>query len=205
MSIRSGRIPLLLKICYTIFMMILVPVWWVHYGPKNFLWFSDIALLTMLVALWLENRLLASMMALAVVIPELAWNLDFIFWIFTRSSFIGLTGYLKEQETPLYVRSLSVGFHIFLPWLILWTVHRLGYNPRALPAQIALAWMVLPVSFAVSPRQENINWVFGFGDRVQHWIPQAGWVALEMIIFPLVFYLPVHLALRWWRGPSHHS
>ena len=55
-------IPLPLKIGYTLFLCVLVPVYWVKWGPKNFLWFSDIALLTTGVALWLESSLLASMM-----------------------------------------------------------------------------------------------------------------------------------------------
>src|SRR5687768_7975206 len=120
MNIRLRRIPLLLKITYTAFIIVWAPIWWVHYGPQNFLWFSDIALLTMLAALWLESRLLASMMALAVLLPELAWNIDFLIWIFKGSGLIGLTGYLKEHTTPLYVRGISVGFHIILPWLLLW-------------------------------------------------------------------------------------
>jgi hypothetical protein len=36
------------------------------------LWFSDVALLVTVPALWIESRLLASMMALAVILPELA-------------------------------------------------------------------------------------------------------------------------------------
>src|SRR5262249_40872039 len=51
---------------------LLASVWTV-----NFLWFSDIALLVTMPALWLESPLLASMMAVAVTLPELAWNLDF--------------------------------------------------------------------------------------------------------------------------------
>jgi len=38
-------IPLGLKIIYTLFVCALVPVYWRQYGPANFLWFSDIALL----------------------------------------------------------------------------------------------------------------------------------------------------------------
>ena len=66
----GDQIHLGIKVGYTLFLVILVPVYWAHYGPKNFLWFSDIALLTTGAALWLESPLLASMMMLAGCCPR---------------------------------------------------------------------------------------------------------------------------------------
>jgi len=82
-------IPLGLKVIYTLYVCVLVPIYWRQYGPANFLWFSDIALLALVPALWLENALL-----------------------------------------PFFIRGLSC-FHIILPLLLLWTLHRLGYDWRA--------------------------------------------------------------------------
>jgi hypothetical protein len=56
-------IPLWLKLAYTVFVAIIVPVYAKKWGWGNFLWFSDIALLLMVPALWTESRLLVSMMA----------------------------------------------------------------------------------------------------------------------------------------------
>ncbi len=61
------RIPLLVKILFTLFVAVLVPYYWAFYGPANFLWFCDIALLATVAALWLENRFLASMQLVAVL------------------------------------------------------------------------------------------------------------------------------------------
>ncbi len=61
-------IPLWIKISYTAFAVITVAVYAVKYPPGNFLWFSDIALILTVPALWFESRLLASMMALAVLL-----------------------------------------------------------------------------------------------------------------------------------------
>lgn len=78
LAVGCGQaIPLWLKIGWTLFALVLIPVYWKHYGPANFLWFSDIALFAMIIALWLENALLASMMLLAIALPELAWSGDF--------------------------------------------------------------------------------------------------------------------------------
>jgi hypothetical protein len=72
-------IPPGLKIIYTLFVCVLVPIYWRQYGPTNFLWFSDIALLALAPALWLENALLVSMLAILVVFFEALWNIDFLF------------------------------------------------------------------------------------------------------------------------------
>ena len=43
----AGAIPLWIKIAYTLFVCVLVPFYLRFYGPMNFLWFSDVALLVM--------------------------------------------------------------------------------------------------------------------------------------------------------------
>ena len=60
-------IPLWLKLVYTGFVVVTVPVYAVKYGFRNFLWFSDIGLLLTVPALWLESSLLASMMAVGLL------------------------------------------------------------------------------------------------------------------------------------------
>ncbi len=55
-------IPLWIKIAYTVFTVITVAVYAVKYLLGNFLWFSDIALVLTVPALWFESSLLAGMM-----------------------------------------------------------------------------------------------------------------------------------------------
>jgi hypothetical protein len=50
-------IPLWLKSFYTLFVGLLVPVYWHRYGAANFFRFSDIALLVTAIALWLESSM----------------------------------------------------------------------------------------------------------------------------------------------------
>jgi len=122
-------IPLALKIIFTLFVCALVPIYWRQYGPENFLWFSDIALLALVPALWLESALLASMLAISVVFFEVVWNIDFFFRVFTGKSLVGLSAYMFDPNIPLFIRGLS-GFHIVLPLVLLWMLHRLGYDQR---------------------------------------------------------------------------
>src|SRR5205814_618349 len=67
----AGEIPLWIKVAYTLMVAVIVPVYLAYYGPANFLWFSDVALVVTGVALWLESPLLVSMMTVGVLLPEL--------------------------------------------------------------------------------------------------------------------------------------
>jgi hypothetical protein len=62
-------IPLWIKLSYTAFVVVTVAVYSVKYPLWNFLWFSDIALIATVPALWLESSLLASMMLVGVLLP----------------------------------------------------------------------------------------------------------------------------------------
>lgn len=193
---RRRPFPRGVKIVYALFVAVLVPVWSVQYGAENFLWFSDIALFGTLVALLLESRFVASMMALAVLIPELLWNLSFFGEMLLGIDMVGLAAYMFEQTIPLAIRAMSL-FHIVVPLLLLWMLHRLGYEPRALAAQTLLAWIVLPLSYALTEADNNINWTLGVVGHVpQPWMPRWAWLALLMAAFPLLFYLPTHAVLK---------
>src|SRR4029453_8965402 len=154
-------IPLDLKVGYTLFVCALVPIYWRQYGPANFLWFSDIALLALVPALWLENALIASMMAVAVVFFEAIWNVDFFARLLTGKSSVGLSAYMFDPKIPWLTRTLSC-FHIVLPLLLLWIVHRLGYDRRAFFWPTGVALVVLPLSYLVGNAEENVNWFYGF-------------------------------------------
>jgi hypothetical protein len=185
-------IPISLKIAYTLFVCLLVPIYWRQYGPVNFLWFSDIALLVLVPALWLESPLLISMMALAVVLPELAWNVDYFFRLATGVSLIGLTSYMFDATIPLFIRGLSL-FHVALPLLLIWMLSRLGYDGRALLGQTLVAVAVLPLSYFLSNPRQNVNWVYGFGEKPQTRVPAPLFVLFLMLLFPVGVYLPTHL------------
>jgi hypothetical protein len=187
-------IPLWFKIAYTLFVCFIVPIYWRRYGPANFLWFSDIALLVTMPALWLESPLLASMMALAVILPEVAWNVDFFVRLTTGASLMGLSGYMFDRTIPLFIRALSL-FHVGLPLILVWMLYRLGYDKSAFLAQTLVAAIVLPLSYLFGDPRRNVNWVYGFGARPQTRVPALWFLAFLMLMFPLAIYLPTHLVL----------
>jgi hypothetical protein len=183
-------------VTYTLFVAVLVPVYWIEYGPQNFLWASDIALFVTLLALWSENGLLASMMAVGILLPELAWSIDFALRSTLGPDVLPMLGtrYMFDSEIPLLIRALSL-FHVVLPVLLVWLVWRLRYERRALLCQTFLAWLVLPITYVVTDASANINWVYGFGREPQSWMPGPLYLVLLMLVIPLGLYLPTHLLL----------
>ena len=77
-SKQKALFPFWLKLSAAIYLAVFISVYWVLRGPANFLWFSDIALIVIVITLWLEKSLPASMMAMGVLLFELGWILDFV-------------------------------------------------------------------------------------------------------------------------------
>jgi len=189
-------IPFWIKLSYTAFAVVTVAVYAVKYPLWNFLWGSDIALIATVPALWLESSLLASMMLVGILLPELVWNAAFFGRLLTGKRLVGLTDYMFDPTKPRYLRAISL-FHVFLPPLLLWMVARLGYDSDALFGQALLTWVLLPLTYWLAdPKVENVNWVFGWTSKPQTRIPPLAYLALMMIGSPLLIYLPIHLLLR---------
>ena len=188
-------IPLWIKLAYTLYVVVTMAVYSTKYSRGNLLWFSDIALLVTVAALWFESPFLASMMTIGVLLPEVLWNMSFFGQLVTGKRISGLTDYMFDSRKPLYLRALSL-FHVFLPVLLFWMVARLGYEPAAVIAQTVLAWVVLPLCYWLTNPAENINWVFGFGNKPQKRMAPLAYLGLLMVGFPVLIYLPTHLLLR---------
>ena len=186
---------------FTVLVAVIVPVYLVKYGPANFLWFSDIGLLGICIALWLEHRLLGSMMALAVLLPETLWLLSFVSGAIAKGRGVTtLATYMFDARIPLFLRALSGAFHLALPPGALWLVFQYGYDDRAFLAQTLLAWLVLPATLWLAPPEKNVNWVRGLGHPPRRLIPLPLHFGLMMLIYPVLIYLPTHLLLaRYFR------
>lgn len=195
----NSSFSLWLKVPYTLFLCVQVPAYWVFHGPENFLWGSDIALILICVALWTENRLLASMMTIAVLLVESLWTLDFSIRLVFGVDALPIVGtrYMFNSDTALALRGLSL-FHLALVPVAVWTVYRLGYDRKALLYQTLLVWLVLPLTYALTDSSRSINWVYGFGPEPQTAMPGPLWVLFLMMLIPLVLYVPAHLLLQRW-------
>ena len=186
------RIPRWLKWSYTAFVAALVPVYVRQYGWRNFLWFSDVALLVSVPALWLEQPRLVSMQAVGITVPEAGWSADVAFQALAGRHLIGLADYMFDAKIPRPIRALSL-FHLWLPPLLLWATARLGYDRRALRDQTRLAWALLLATYLLTEPAENVNWVFGPDGSPQHAIDRRIYLLLMMAVYPVAFHLPAHV------------
>lgn len=205
MQATSNRLPLLAKILYTAFVAVLVPYYWNAYGPTNFLYFCDTALLLTVVAIWRENALLASACAVGILIPQAVWVVDFIGGVFGAAP-IGMTAYMFSSKLSLFTRGLSF-FHFWLPFVLVWLVWKLGYDKRALPFWTVLAWGLMLVGYFLLPAPPapagdpnipvNVNYVYGLSDaQPQNWMPPLAWLFLMLTGLPALIYFPTHLLLK---------
>jgi len=204
-AVQPYKIPLAAKIICTVFLAVLIPVYLRAYGPTNFLWFCDTALILTVAGMWLGSSLLISMCAVGILVPQCLWLVDF------GSNalgfhLLGLTGYMFDSRIPLFTRGLSL-FHGWLPLLLVWLLHRVGYDKRALPCWTALAMVSVLICYFFTPPAGahfddpnvpvNINHIYGFNEaQPQTWINQNIYIIGWIVALWLVAFLPTHLVLR---------
>jgi len=112
---------------------------------------------------------------------------------------------MLDSSIPLFLRALSL-FHGWLPFFLLWSLSRLGYDRRALGAQSVVAIVVLLISYFFAPAPPpsadhpnwavNINYVFGLDDKHPQTIMARPLWLLFIMAMAVGIYLPTHFVLR---------
>lgn len=198
MSVAPGM-PHWLRLAYTAWFLVWVPVYAVEVGPANFLWLCDVGNFVLLAALWTGSRVLFSSQAVGVVLIQLLWVVDFAGRLLLGFHPLGGTEYMFEPAEPLAVRLLSL-FHLWVPIVLLWSVYRLGFDRRAWRLQTAIAWLVLPLSFLHAP-ELNLNWLWRPFGIEQTLLPPALYMAACLVLYPLLLYRPSQWLLERWLAP----
>ncbi|MGD0759314.1 MAG: hypothetical protein ABR921_10440 [Candidatus Sulfotelmatobacter sp.] len=175
------RVPLWLKIAWTVWLIAWAPIYWSHYGLQNFLFFCDIGNILIGIGLWLESPLIFG------------------------HHVIGGTEYMFNPDLPLFMRLLSL-FHVVTPPLLVWAIWRLGYDPRGWKWQTVTCWIVVPINYFWRP-EYDVNWARGLFFRDQHVVPGVVYLLAYLVLVPLVIYFPTHrllvwLTRRWKRRPG---
>ncbi len=198
MGTMSRRVPLWLKLAWTLWLAAWAPAYASHYGPQAFLWFCDIGNFALGVALWTESRFLFSWQAVSVLLVQVVWTLDLASGSAFGWHFAGASNYMFDREIPLAIRLLSL-FHVAAAALLLWALRSFGYDRRAWLAQSLSALVVLPLSWLAGPK-ENLNWTWAPFGLKQAWMPPWAYLLLCMAAYPIVLYLPGHFLFRLWPG-----
>lgn len=213
-SSTPATIPLWLKLSYSAFMAVLVPVYWYNYGPTNFLYFCDVALFLALIAVWTEKSIYASMAAVGILLPQALWCLDFL-GAAVGSPITGMTNYMFDQNLSLFLRGLSF-FHFWLPFLLVYLVYQLGYAKHAFLYWTLLAWALVVFCYLFMPAPPappgmshlpvNINYVYGIDDKgPQTWMSPIAWLGTLMVALPALLYAPAHFVLSRLFKPADRA
>ncbi|QDT14513.1 hypothetical protein [Alienimonas californiensis] len=197
------RVPWPVAAVYTAFLAVLVPVYWVSYGPTNFLYFCDLALFLALISVWTNRALPASAAAVGILVPQAVWVADF-FVTLAGGRLLGMTDYMFADTSP-FLRGLSF-FHFWLPFLLAYLVWKLGYDRRGLAVWTVLAWAALLIAYFLLPgpgaavekgTPVNVNYVFGASEtEPQTLVPPLVWFGGLLVGLPLLVFVPTHFALR---------
>ena len=196
------RLPLWLKIGWTVWLMIWAPLYWRQYGPQNFLFFCDIANVLIGIALWLESALIFSWVACGVLLFQTLYMIDLAGALLTGHHVIGGTEYMFDPHLSLTIRLLSL-FHVVTPPLLLWAIGKLGYDRRGWKFQTAMTWIVLPINYFWHPEMD-VNWARGLFFREQHVVPGFIYLVAYLVAVTFLVYWPTHLLLAAWakRGKN---
>jgi len=189
------RVPLWLKIVWTIWLLVWAPLYWHQYGAQNFLFFCDIGNVLVGIALWLESALIFSWVACGLLLFQSLYTIDLAAALVTGWHVIGGTEYMFDPGLSPAIRLLSL-FHVAMPPLLLWAVWQLGYDVRGWKLQTLTAWVIVPVNYFWRP-EKDVNWARGLFFHEQHVIPGWAYLLVYLIVVPACVYYPTHLLLNW--------
>lgn len=191
------RLPLWLKVLWTLWVVVWVPLYWRQWGPSTFLWFCDFANVMILAALWTESPLIFSWQAVSVLLVQIAFTVDVLGRAVLRRHLIGGTEWVfDDRQIPLYIKLLSVGMHVASPPLLLWAIRKLGYERRALYVQIATACVLLPASWMAAGADVNLNWVWKPFGKPQTMMAPGLYLLVCIVGYTALLFLPTHLVLN---------
>jgi len=179
-----------IKISYTILAAIIFLIYLYKYGAENFLWFSDIAFFAMVPALWLNSRIIASMMAIGVLPIEILWLIGLL----SDGNFLGLANYMYDDTLPLWLRLLSF-YHFPMIGAIIYMIYQFGYDKRALIPQIFCSLFIIYLTYQFSDRGDNINMVYPPKD-ISSLLSDKTYFILMPLVLILCFIIPAHLFLK---------
>jgi len=170
-----------------------LPTYTAFWGGANFLHICNVAVILSCLGFLFESPLLLSSQAVFSILGNFFWALDFLNALVTGHPLFGGTEYMWNASIPLWVRCLSL-YHFVLPLLLLWGLHRSGYDRQGWKLQGVISLLVLSLSRFTDPAK-NINFVFRDPLLRKTW----GMASLHVIVIwvglIVLIYWPTHQVL----------
>ncbi|HEU4339089.1 MAG TPA: hypothetical protein VFS19_03390 [Planctomycetota bacterium] len=187
-----SRLPLWLKLGWTVWVALWAPAYALYFGPENFLWFCNLANFLLAAGLWLESPLLVSWQAVSVLLVQILYVVDVAARFFFGFFIHGGTKFMFDEAIPLEVRLLSLCMHAGTPPVLVFCLGRLGYDRSALPFQVATTAVAITVSFLGGPLR-NINWSWGPLFKQQEVVAPVLYLPIAVVGYTILLYLPAHV------------
>ena len=184
-----------------LWLLVWVPANLYAWGWQNMMHFCDVGAVIACVGIWRQSSLLFSSQAVGSLLVGILWGLDVGWRIATGHHLVGGTEYMWDTRYELWIRLMST-FHLWLPLVLLWAMRKLGYDPRALALQSAIAAVLLIFSRFLSP---ELNMNYAFRDPLFHraWGPAPVHLAVIFAGTVALLYWPTHLLLgRLFPAPN---
>src|SRR5437870_12644309 len=102
------RLPLWLKLGWTLWVVAWAPFYWKQYGAQNFLYFCDPGNFFIAIALWTQRALLFSWQATGLLLFQTLFTLDLLPALLFGKHFIGGTESMVHPPVRLLLRSLRL-------------------------------------------------------------------------------------------------
>src|SRR2546428_12470132 len=102
------RLPLWLKILWTIWVIAWAPLYWRQYGAQNFLYFCDLGNFLIAVGLWLESPLIFSWQPTGLLLFQTLFAADLLGAFLTWKPWFGGTEFMVYAHCPLFPCRLSL-------------------------------------------------------------------------------------------------
>ena len=175
-------------------LLVWIPAYWRTWGPSNFLQLCDVAVILTCIGICSGSRLLLSSQAVGSLLVDLAWTLDAAWRVVLGRHLLGGTEYLFDSHYPLWVRLLSL-FHVAMPPLLLWAIHRAGYDSKGFALECGVTALVFAAA-RFTDAAKNMN--FAFSDPFFHraWGPAPVHVAVSVLFMVVAVYWPTHALLK---------
>lgn len=199
---NQSKLPVWIRWVALVWFLFWFPTYWRTWGPLNFLHFCDIAEILSCIGFIADSTLLISSQAVASLLIDAAWAVDAGWTILFGHHLIGGTEYLFDPSHPLWVRLLSL-FHLVLPVLLLWALHRLGYDRRGFPLQLGIAFVAF-IASRLAPAADNMNYAYFDPFFHRSCGPAPVHVLVAFLFMLVVVYLPTHLLLKHLFPPPVH-
>lgn len=198
---ESGLLPWQLKVAYVLWIAVWIPAYCLHYDPRNLLWMCDTANIILVFALCYEVPILLSAQAVAVLLVQVAWSVDYFTALLWGSHPIGGTEYMFDKNYPQWMRAMSL-FHVAVPPLLLWGLYRVGFDRRGIVLQTGFIWLLLPLTYVVADEVQNVNWLWAPFGIEQNFMSPELFLLVMMLAYPVIVFLPTHFLLARLFPPS---